>query len=141
MAKNASRSIESAGAGRLKAASIMENSLMTKTYAQIQKQIETLQQEAEKLKRNEVEGVIARIKEAIDVYGLTASDLGLRGLGKMKSAAAPMGRKRKPAAKRRAAGIVRYRDQNGNQWTGFGPKPKWLRDALAGGKDIAEFKV
>ncbi|TMG99564.1 MAG: H-NS histone family protein, partial [Betaproteobacteria bacterium] len=44
---------------------------MTKTYAQIQKQIAALQRDAEKLKRQEVDGVIARIKEAIQVYGLT----------------------------------------------------------------------
>ena len=52
---------------------------MTKTYVQIQKQIETLQREADKLKRKEIDDVIAKIKEAIDVYGLTAIDLGFGG--------------------------------------------------------------
>ena len=33
---------------------------MTKTYAQLMKQIETLNQEAEKLKRKEIDGVISR---------------------------------------------------------------------------------
>jgi DNA-binding protein H-NS len=115
---------------------------MTKTYAQIVKQIETLTNEAEKLKRQEVDGVIARIKEAIGVYGLSAADLGLHEGGKSRPGIPSAKRAgRKPASKRKSAGIVRFRDQNNNQWTGFGPKPKWLRDALASGKDIAEFKV
>ena len=114
---------------------------MTKTYAQIVKQIESLSQEAEKIRRQEVDGVIKRIKEAISVYNLSAADLGLREGGKAKAVVGVKTARRKPAAKRRAAGIVRFRDQSGNQWTGFGPKPKWLRDALAGGKDISEFKV
>jgi DNA-binding protein H-NS len=49
---------------------------MTKSYAQIVKQIETLKQEAEKARRKEIEGVVGRIREAITVYGLTADDLG-----------------------------------------------------------------
>ena len=48
---------------------------MTKTYAQLVKQIESLQGEADKLRRKEVEGVISRIRDAITVYGLTAADL------------------------------------------------------------------
>jgi DNA-binding protein H-NS len=114
---------------------------MTKTYAQLVKQIESLTQEAEKIRRQEVDGVIKRIKEAISVYNLSAADLGLREGGKSEAAVGAKTARRKPAAKRRAAGIVRFRDAGGNQWTGFGPKPKWLRDALASGKDISEFKV
>ena len=38
---------------------------MTKTYAQVMKQIDSLAREAEKLKRKEIDGVVARIKEAI----------------------------------------------------------------------------
>ena len=28
---------------------------------------------------------------------------------------------------------VRYRDQAGNAWSGRGPKPRWLKEALAAG--------
>ena len=55
---------------------------MTKTYVQIQKQIESLQREADKLKRKEVDDVISKIKEAIAVYELTAADLGIRRQGR-----------------------------------------------------------
>jgi len=43
---------------------------MTKTYAQIVKQIEVLKADAEKVRKKEVDGVVSRIREAISVYGL-----------------------------------------------------------------------
>lgn len=41
---------------------------MAKTYEQIQQQIADLQVEAERLRRKELDGVIGRIREAIDFY-------------------------------------------------------------------------
>ena len=63
---------------------------MSKTYAEVIQQIESLKDEAERLKREEIEGVIARIKEAITVYGLTPGDLGFgnRAVSGRKIAAA-----------------------------------------------------
>lgn len=43
------------------------------TYVDIQQQIARLQEQAEAIKAKEVAGVIARIKEAIVAYGLTAA--------------------------------------------------------------------
>lgn len=108
---------------------------MSKTYADIQKQIEALSKEAEKLRKKEIEGVIERIKEAISTYGLTAADLGLQT---RKSPARTRG------AQRRGGGAgkdVKYRDGNGNTWGGRGPRPAWLRDALAAGRDLQDFAV
>jgi DNA-binding protein H-NS len=113
---------------------------MTKTYAQIQKQIDALTQEAERVKRKEVDGVIARIKEAIAVYGLTAGDLGLAGTRMSK---AVRGKKagKKAGAKSKSAAAIKFRDDAGNTWVGRGPRPQWLRDALAGGKKLVDFAV
>lgn len=36
---------------------------------------------------------------------------------------------------------VKYRDAAGNTWTGRGFKPVWLRDALAAGRMLEDFKV
>lgn len=36
---------------------------------------------------------------------------------------------------------VKYRDENGNTWTGRGLKPRWLHDALASGATLDSFKV
>lgn len=117
---------------------------MAQTYEQLQKRIETLQREAEAIRRKEVAGVVARIKEAITAYGLTAADLGLSA-----GAAAPA-RGRKPrvasapkAAAKRPAGkvAIKYRDGDGNTWTGRGLQPRWLKAALAAGKKLEDFKV
>lgn len=114
---------------------------MTKTYAQVVKQIDQLNREAERLKRQEVDAVITRIKEAISVYDLSASDLGLTGKRgpKGKRAAAPARAAGK--AKRKSARAVKFRDGAGNTWGGRGPHPHWLRDALASGKQLKDFAV
>ena len=36
---------------------------------------------------------------------------------------------------------VKYRDDNGNTWTGRGKKPTWLVSALAGGALLEDFAV
>ena len=41
---------------------------MARTLVQIRKQIENLEKEAESVRKIEVDGVIARIKKAIDLY-------------------------------------------------------------------------
>lgn len=113
---------------------------MTKTYAQIQQQIESLKEQAEKLKRKEVEGVIARIKEAIAAYGLTAADLGLAGTTAARRG--PAGKRGAKTARRgRPSGVVKFRNEAGQVWGGRGPRPQWLREALAGGKSLEDFAV
>jgi DNA-binding protein H-NS len=113
---------------------------MTKTYAQIVKQIEGLKQDAEKLRRKEADGVISRIREAITAYNLTAEDLGFgkkpKAAGK---AASPAKRKVSKAAK--APPVVKFRNETGGTWGGRGKRPQWLRDALTAGKTLADFAV
>ena len=113
---------------------------MTKTYAQIQKQIQALSREAEQVKRKEVDGVVARIKEAIAVYGLTASDLGLTG-ARVSKVVLGKNPGKKTGAKSKGAAVVKFRDEAGNTWVGRGPRPHWLRDALAGGKKLEDYAV
>ena len=48
---------------------------MARNLAQIKKAIESLEKEAERVREKEVAGVIARMQQAIDFYGLTAADL------------------------------------------------------------------
>jgi len=167
---------------------------MTRTYAQLQKQISSLEAEAQKRKKAEVSGVVSKIKEAIAVYGLTAADLfggkatkvikaksgkragiryadaqgntwvgmgkrpqwlrdalaagkslddfALNGAAKPKSArAAAPAKPARAGKKRKGAGKVKFKDDAGHKWTGFGPQPGWLREALAGGKTLDDFRV
>lgn len=108
---------------------------MAQTYLQLQRQIETLQRQAEKLKSQEVSGVVARIKVAIQHYGLTAEQLGFSEVRTIsrKAAESPS------LSSTKRDGSSKYSDGQGNVWSGRGPRPRWLRDALAAGKSLESF--
>lgn len=103
---------------------------MTQSYKQIQKQIEALQRQAEKLRQQEVGGVVDRIKIAIKHYGLTAEQL---GFGATSGASKATVKKSSPARP------AKYSDGQGNTWSGMGKRPFWLRDALNAGRTLEEF--
>jgi DNA-binding protein H-NS len=110
---------------------------MATTYSQLMKQIDVLRAQADNLKRKEAGDVIARIKEAIAAYDLSPADLFNGAAGKRRSPG-------KAAKRTRAAatgGAARYSDGAGNVWGGRGPRPHWLRDALAAGKKLSEFET
>jgi DNA-binding protein H-NS len=95
-----------------------------KTYSAIQAEIAKLQKQAEALRKTEVAGVIAKIKEAIAAYALTAADLGF-GRGAAKAAHAPKAKSRKK--KSASVGVAKYRDpKSGKTWTGRGKPPAWI---------------
>ncbi len=122
---------------------------MTKTYAQLKKERDALDKKIDEALRKEKAGVVARIKEAITVYGLTASDLGLgakRGpkpgskrAGKNTGKGTTKAGKAKGWPNPNAGKPIRFRDEAGNTWVGRGPRPQWLRDALAAGKKVEDF--
>ncbi len=101
---------------------------MAKSYSQIVEEIATLKEQAEAARAKEVAGVVARIKEAIDVYGITAHDLGLNGREANESKVASKG-----------TASPKFADDKGNTWVGRGPRPAWLREALAAGRSLEEF--
>lgn len=104
-----------------------------KTFLEIQKQIQQLQKEADQLRKNEANDVLSRIKEAIEVYGFTAADLGVeRGAGRAARGQKIVKRGGK-AASRASSSVPKYRDQEGNVWSGRGPRPAWFKAALEAG--------
>jgi DNA-binding protein H-NS len=114
---------------------------MAKSYTQLMKQIDALSREAEALKRKEVDGVIARIKEAIEAYGLTAADLGLGARRGPAPAAGKRPARKAPARRPKRTVAPKSRDEAGNTWAGRGARPRWLRDALANGKTLQDFAI
>jgi DNA-binding protein H-NS len=125
----------------------------TQTLKEIDLEIAKLKERAASIVANEKAGVVERIKEAIAYYGITPSDLGFGGAAKGTRGTGGRARRASPEAVspsaetvpvkkgRAGAGIIKFKDDAGNAWSGFGPKPRWLTEALAAGKTIEELKV
>ena len=114
------------------------------TLAALNAQIAALQAQADALRKKEIAEVVAKIKDAISHYGLTAADLGLATRAR-KNAKLPAAGGDKPASKRRkkagpkpAARTVKFKDDQGNTWGGMGKRPAWFKAALASGKTPEE---
>ena len=99
-------------------------------------QIAKLQKEADALKAKEVADVVDRIKVAIAEYGLTSADLGFtaRTPKAADKAVKVVPAKAGKRAVKKSAGVIRYRDDAGNTWTGHGKRAKWFLAALEAGK-------
>ncbi len=104
---------------------------MTTSYSRIIKQIETLQRQAETARSKEIAGVVSRIKEAVAFYRLTAADLGLSG-GTVRTSTKTHGRTDR---------APKFADGSGKTWGGRGPRPAWLTEALASGKQLSDFAL
>ena len=129
---------------------------MAKTYIELTQQILQLQVQAEARRLSEAKGVIRSINEAIATYGLTAADLKFAqtvpSLDTSLATSPAASPKAQPASRlavaQKSAGsaVVKsggkgYSDGAGNNWTGRGPRPKWLREALAAGDSISKYEV
>lgn len=113
---------------------------MAKSYKQIVDQIKSLQAQADEARRKEVAGVVSRIKEALSFYGLSATDLGL-GDGVKSTTRSPKLGGRPKASTKSVPRTAKYADGPGKAWVGRGPRPLWLREALASGRKLEEFLV
>jgi DNA-binding protein H-NS len=82
------------------------------------------------VQREERSAAIAKVRELMAEYGLTAMDLA----GKTSPAKTKSGPRGKVA--------VKYRNTaTGDTWTGRGLQPKWLKAALATGRKLSDFTV
>lgn len=62
---------------------------------------------------------------------------------KVKADAVALGLNAKDFFVEKRVAAIRYRDpaNDGNTWTGRGPKPKWLKDSIANGASLEQFAV
>jgi DNA-binding protein H-NS len=99
---------------------------MTASLKDLLQQRENLEKAIAEARQNEISAAVAKVREIVAEYGLTAQDVfpgraGKSGAGKTGTA--------KVAAK--------YRDPaTGQTWTGRGKAPKWIE-----GKDRAQFTI
>lgn len=96
------------------------------TYQELISQAEALMAQAEQVRKNEMANSIADIKATMKKHGITLKDL---GGGAARGAKA-------------GSGVVKYRNANGETWTGgAGRRPAWVKAALAAGEDIEKYRV
>jgi len=96
------------------------------TYSELKAQAAELLKQAERLRKEEIKGVVAEIKAKMADYGITIDDLGTTSKTGTKSKAV------KP----------KYRNpETGATWTGRGKPPNWLKEAEAGGKSRDAFLI
>lgn len=121
------------------------------TYSEMMAQIEELQRQAQRQRKEEYASVLKTIKRQIAEYGISPEELGFSA----GDAPAKRGRKpgrpagaakagRKPRAKRATAGTKvppKYRDSAGNTWTGRGKMPTWLAKAVGEGRTLESFLI
>lgn len=123
---------------------LMATKKTTPTFDELTKQIIVLQAQAAEARRREVSEVVAKIKEAVRHFGLTAADLGLNARGAKAPAAGTVAatkKRAKKAAVKKSAKPIKYRDDAGNAWVGHGKRPKWFVDAIAAGKKAEDMLV
>lgn len=94
---------------------------MSRTYPELKTEIARLEAEAEIVRRFELPEVIAELNQLIERYELTEAMI--------------FGTNRKESPGKPSTVLVpRYVDQaTGNTWTGRGPTPSWLSEALSTG--------
>ena len=97
------------------------------TYAELQQQIATLQQQAQAARKAEIASVVADIKSKMQEYGITVADLssGARG-----------------SRAKGATVAAKYRDpETGDTWTGRGKRPRWLQARINAGRTLESFLI
>ncbi len=131
---------------------------MPKTVEQIRQQIAKLQQQEKALLDKEVNGVVARIREAVEHYRLTPEQIFGVHTKRMSRPAVAQAQTGQQARKSGAAkadnprtktatapkGVkvaAKFRDNAGNTWSGRGSQPRWLRAALESGANLDDFAI
>lgn len=109
-------------------------------YTDLIAQIADLTKQAEKAKKDEYSSVIKDLKKTIAAYGITAADLGFTSTKKMAPSKSSK-RSKSAVRKIRKPVPVKYRDTNGNTWSGRGKQPRWVSSFVASGGSLESLLV
>jgi DNA-binding protein H-NS len=104
--------------------------------AQLRAQAAALEAQAAEQKMAARAGVLAELKATIAEHGFTAADLGLKS---GKAGRAMKAGRSHPSAGKKVD--IKFKDAQGNSWTGRGVKPRWLSLAIANGATLESFAV
>jgi DNA-binding protein H-NS len=87
---------------------------------------------------------IRKVRALMKKLGVTVADLAEAPAAKAAKSGQVRGRPKKSAAASKKPGAkipVKYRDENGNTWTGRGKTPLWIVEAEKAGKSRDTLKV
>jgi DNA-binding protein H-NS len=98
------------------------------SYQEIINQIESLKQQAEEARKQELASAIAEVKRIMSQFGITPADLGFSG--------------RAGKAKSKGTSVAKYRDPaSGKTWSGRGRRPAWVVAMEAEGKSLDSCRI
>lgn len=98
------------------------------SYSELMAQAQALMAQAEQARKNELASVIADIKAKMKQFGITVADLG--------------GSPARRSEKSKVGSVAKFRGPNGELWAGGpGRKPEWVRNVLAQGKSMEDFRI
>lgn len=101
------------------------------TISELLEQRAALEKQIAEAQREARSSAIAQVKALMTEHGLSLADLSTRAAPSSPKAKAPSGKV-----------AVKYRNAtSGETWTGRGLQPKWLKAALASGKQLSDFAV
>jgi DNA-binding protein H-NS len=101
-------------------------------YQDLLKKIAELEDRASAIRETERSAAIVQIKSLMETFSIQQNELA----GK---AAPSLAKKVKNKTATKAP--AKYRDASGNEWTGRGLQPRWLRAELAKGATLESFAI
>ena len=90
--------------------------------------------EVESRKAKEIEKLRARVNESAQTLGVSVEEL--FGFSRQ-----PAKREKRETKHARGKQPARYRGPGGEEWSGRGPAPRWMKPLLAKGKTKADFLI
>ena len=105
---------------------------MTTDIQQLENQIAELQQKKETLLNEQRETKLNEVITIIKQFGFTANDLGI-AKGSNKKASGSVKTQLEPK--------YQHPKDNSLKWVGRGAYPKWVKEYLAGGGELADMEI
>lgn len=103
--------------------------------AEIQAKIAELQAQEAQIRQQEYAQAVESAQALINTHKILLKDL------KFSAASTDSEPVRGKRASSGQKAPIKYRDENGNTWSGRGLKPKWLSSALDSGRKLEDFLV
>lgn len=103
------------------------------TVEQLEEQKRNIEAQIASVRETQKQQAIALIKDMVTANNITRADLAFV-FGSNEVAARTTRKVRKEC-------VVKYRDENGNEWVGIGKMPKWLQEKIASGFTKEQFAV